>query len=114
MGHVTLWCGTYSAENHRNTRFYERPPQQVRPQLDDAAGRLSASETTARATVTATGRSAVNRDKAEDVLVGDHDGLQGSDVCDNADSGHSSLLLPPPSTARHATPRTASSYRSAI
>ena len=28
MGHVTLWCGTCSAEDHRDTRFYE-PPHQV-------------------------------------------------------------------------------------
>ncbi len=23
MGHLTLWCGTCSAEDHRDTRFYE-------------------------------------------------------------------------------------------
>ena len=28
MGHVTLWCGTCSAGDHRDTRFYE-PPHQV-------------------------------------------------------------------------------------
>ena len=28
MGHVTLWCGTCSAEDHRDTRFYE-PPHHV-------------------------------------------------------------------------------------
>ena len=28
MGHLTLWCGTCSAEDHRDTRFYE-PPHQV-------------------------------------------------------------------------------------
>jgi hypothetical protein len=28
MGHVTLWCGTCSDEDHRDTRFYE-PPHQV-------------------------------------------------------------------------------------
>jgi len=27
-GHHTLWCGTCSAEDHRDTRFYE-PPHQV-------------------------------------------------------------------------------------
>lgn len=25
MGHVTLWCGACSAEDHRDTRFYEPP-----------------------------------------------------------------------------------------
>lgn len=29
MGHLTLWCGTCSAEDHRDTRFYE-PPHQVK------------------------------------------------------------------------------------
>ena len=28
MGYVTLWCGTCSAEDHRDTRFYE-PPHEV-------------------------------------------------------------------------------------
>ena len=28
MGHLTLWCGRCSAEDHRDTRFYE-PPHQV-------------------------------------------------------------------------------------
>jgi hypothetical protein len=28
MSHLTLWCGTCSAEDHRDTRFYE-PPHQV-------------------------------------------------------------------------------------
>ncbi len=28
MGHVTPWCGTCSAEDHRDTRFYE-PPHEV-------------------------------------------------------------------------------------
>ena len=28
MGHLTLWCGTCSTEDHRDTRFYE-PPHQV-------------------------------------------------------------------------------------
>ena len=28
MDHLTLWCGTCSAEDHRDTRFYE-PPHQV-------------------------------------------------------------------------------------
>ena len=28
MGHLTLWCGMCSAEDHRDTRFYE-PPHQV-------------------------------------------------------------------------------------
>ena len=28
MGHLTLWCGTCSAEDHRDTRFYE-PPHEV-------------------------------------------------------------------------------------
>ena len=28
MGHVTLWCEACSAEDHRDTRFYE-PPHQV-------------------------------------------------------------------------------------
>ena len=28
MGHVTLWCGTCSAEDYRDTRFYE-PPHEV-------------------------------------------------------------------------------------
>jgi hypothetical protein len=28
MGHVTLWCGACSAEDHRDTRFYE-PPHEV-------------------------------------------------------------------------------------
>ena|SRR5712691_1614598 len=28
MGHVTLWCGTCSDQDHRDTRFYE-PPHQV-------------------------------------------------------------------------------------
>src|SRR5258708_40082488 len=28
MGHLTLWCGTCSAEDHLDTRFYE-PPHQV-------------------------------------------------------------------------------------
>ncbi len=28
MGHLMLWCGTCSAEDHRDTRFYE-PPHQV-------------------------------------------------------------------------------------
>jgi hypothetical protein len=27
MGHLTLWCGTCSAEDHRDTRFYEPPHQ---------------------------------------------------------------------------------------
>jgi len=54
MGHLTLWCGTCSAEDHRDTRFYE-PPASSRVQrsgqrLDDATGCFSASETTARAT----------------------------------------------------------------
>src|SRR6266699_5966394 len=59
MGHLTLWCGTCSAEDHRDTRFYE-PPHQVsysgpvsgwmtRP--DGLAHR----ETTARATATVAG-----------------------------------------------------------
>ena len=63
LGHMTLWCGTCSAEDHRDSRFYE-PPHQVggdrsRQRLGDAAGRLSASGTTARATATATGWSVV-------------------------------------------------------
>src|SRR5260370_3769194 len=28
MGHVTLWCGTCSEQDHRDTRFYE-PPHEV-------------------------------------------------------------------------------------
>lgn len=28
LGHMTVWCGTCSAEAHRDTRFYE-PPHQV-------------------------------------------------------------------------------------
>jgi len=28
MGHVTLWCGACSDQDHRDTRFYE-PPHQV-------------------------------------------------------------------------------------
>jgi hypothetical protein len=28
MGHMTVWCGTCSAEDHRDTRFYE-PPHEV-------------------------------------------------------------------------------------
>jgi hypothetical protein len=28
MGHVTLWCGMFSDQDHRDTRFYE-PPHQV-------------------------------------------------------------------------------------
>jgi hypothetical protein len=28
MGHLTLWCGMCSVEDHRDTRFYE-PPHQV-------------------------------------------------------------------------------------
>jgi hypothetical protein len=28
MGHLTLWCGTCSDQDHRDTRFYE-PPHQV-------------------------------------------------------------------------------------
>jgi hypothetical protein len=27
MGHLTLWCRTCSAEDHRDTRFYESPHQ---------------------------------------------------------------------------------------
>jgi hypothetical protein len=27
MGHVTLWCGACSAEDYRDTRFYEPPHQ---------------------------------------------------------------------------------------
>ena len=59
MGHLTLWCGTCSAEDPRDTRFYE-PPHQVgyggpvsgwmmQPDV------FSASDTTARATATAAG-----------------------------------------------------------
>jgi hypothetical protein len=25
MGHMTLWCGTCSDQDHRDTRFYEPP-----------------------------------------------------------------------------------------
>jgi hypothetical protein len=25
MGHLTLWCGACSAEDHRDTRYYELP-----------------------------------------------------------------------------------------
>ena len=28
MGHLTLWCGTCSEQDRRDTRFYE-PPHQV-------------------------------------------------------------------------------------
>jgi len=28
MGHVTLWCGTCSEQDHRDARFYE-PPHEV-------------------------------------------------------------------------------------
>jgi hypothetical protein len=27
MGHLILWCGTCSAEDHRDARFYEPPHQ---------------------------------------------------------------------------------------
>jgi hypothetical protein len=59
MGHLTLWCGTCSAEDHRDTRFYE-PPHQV-SYSGPVSGWMtrpdgfSASETTARATATAAG-----------------------------------------------------------
>jgi hypothetical protein len=62
MGHATLWCATCSAEDHRDTRFYE-PSHEVghnRP-LSGWATRpdaLSASDTTASATATAADRSA--------------------------------------------------------
>ncbi len=52
MGRVTLWCGMCSDQDHRDTVFYEPPHD-----LEDAAGRLSASDTTARATANAEDRS---------------------------------------------------------
>ena len=58
MGRLTLWCGTCSAEDHQDTRFYEpriSELQRSRQQVGDATGRFSASETTAKATTTAAG-----------------------------------------------------------
>jgi hypothetical protein len=72
MGHVTLWCGTCSEQDHRDTRFYE-PAARGRPQpsaqrLGDAAGHLSASDTTARATATVAGLACrLDGDDADDL-----------------------------------------------
>jgi hypothetical protein len=60
IGHLTLWCGMCSDQDHRDTVFYEPPHDLVPPgpqRLDDMTGRLSASDTTARATATAEDRS---------------------------------------------------------
>ena len=63
MGHVTLWCGTCRAEDHRDSRVLRATapgrPQPSAQRLGDAAGRLSASDTAARAMVTAEDRSTV-------------------------------------------------------
>jgi hypothetical protein len=62
MGHLRLWCGTCSAEDQRNTRFYERPHQVgyggPGQRMDDATGRFSGSDTTTKTTATAAGWSA--------------------------------------------------------
>ena len=51
----------------------------------------------------------------EGVQVGDHDGLQGPDVCENADPGHSSLTgHAPPAACRRPRLPPATNYRSTI
>src|SRR6266568_3208583 len=61
MGHITLWCGACSAEDHRDTVFYEPPHELGHDDLPRGwmtrPDALSASETTARATATAADRS---------------------------------------------------------
>ena len=31
MGYMTLWCGTCSAQDHRDTLFYEPPLDRAQP-----------------------------------------------------------------------------------
>jgi hypothetical protein len=57
LGHMTLWCGTCSAEDRRDSRFFE--PAAAVPSAAGRHGRpSSASATTAKATATAPGWSA--------------------------------------------------------
>jgi hypothetical protein len=59
MGHLTLWCGTCSTEDHRGYPVLRTGAsgqlQRSGQRVDDATGCLSTSETTARATATAAG-----------------------------------------------------------
>ena len=62
MGHLTLWCGTCTDQDHRDTGSTSPAPGRPHPparRLGDTAGHLSASDTTARATATAEDQSEV-------------------------------------------------------
>lgn len=72
MGHLVLWCGTCSAEDHRDSTFYEPPHDTGHRPLSGWATRPNAlaSDTTARATVRAAGweRFRLRHGYADDLL----------------------------------------------